>query len=606
MVHMMFAIMYFQYASRNRENAGQPSGLNELSNRHYHYALSFFPQLMASHTLQDVQALTMISLHLRSFPKPGACWMLSATTLNLAIELGLHRSAKRWAPTTPKRSVLEIEMRKRIFWSIYTIHSIICGRMGRPMAIRHEDYDVEIPQALDDELLTADGVDDTRDGKCGFLVGIESFKVAILFTDLYNSIYTVKRSPSTYTDTVHRLEKRIQDWREQWPQELEVGDASSNEQGRVHAQYMHVSELEFRLLLRHPSISLTTSADFNEENLTKSMDASKKMLKHVKVIQRYKSLDTNWQAGALYVLAISTMLFGHWERVDKLSDDDIATLRQDMTDWLSIMGDVSELLGKSGLNNRPVPQRLTSSGSRKRLQNAVRMTIDKTLVSIEQHHSTKKAPIAPPPEKDGSVSQSATTASSQVKYDQYKLPERYTPHTGQPNGIMKGVNGQSGRRSGGNLTVAGEHEMPYAPTAPYPYLAPSSSYSNTQNAYAPTAFVGTEATTSASPQATAAAATAYLYPSPSSTTPVYPAAMPASFVGGPQMSWRTWAGSMAGNMPGNASPQEYLNSASALMQLGNDPSTATSAPATTSLQVEHSLEAAQSWPLMIFDGSPGV
>lgn len=217
--------------------------------------------------------------------------------------------------------------------------------MGRPMAIRHEDYDVEIPQAIDDELLTADGVDNTKVGKCGFIVGIQAFKVAILFTDLYNSIYTVKRSPSTYTDTVRRLEKRIQEWHDQWPQELKAGDASRDEQGRVHAQYMHICDLEFRLLLRHPSISMTTSTEFNEENLTKSMEASQKMLKHVKVIQKYKSLDTNWQAGALYVLAISTTLFGHWERVDQISEAGLATLRQEMDDWLSIMGDVSELLG---------------------------------------------------------------------------------------------------------------------------------------------------------------------------------------------------------------------------------------------------------------------
>ena len=343
---MVFAIMYFQYASRNGENASHSSGLNDLSNRHYHYALSFFPRLMASHTLQDVQALSLISLHLRSFPKPGACWMLSATTLNLAIELGLHRSAKRWAPMIPKRSILEIEMRKRIFWSIYTIHTIIGGKLGRPMALRHEDFDVEVPQAVDDDLLTADGIDDSRVGKCGFLVGIQSFKVTTLFADLYSNIYNVRRSPSTYIHTVRRLEKQIQDWYEQWPEELKVGETSRDEQGRVHAQYMHVSNLELRLLLRHPSISLTTSADFNEENLSKSMDASQKMLKHVKVIQRYKSLDTNWQTSALYVLAISTTLFGHWERVDQITEDSLTTLKREMNDWLSIMGDVGELLGK--------------------------------------------------------------------------------------------------------------------------------------------------------------------------------------------------------------------------------------------------------------------
>ena len=224
MVHMMFAIMYFQYASRNAENASHSSGLNDLSNRHYHYALSFFPRLMASHTLQDVQALTMISLHLRSFPKPGACWMLSATTLNLAIELGLHRSAKRWAPMLPKRSFLEIEMRKRIFWSIYTIHTIVGGKLGRPMALRHEDFDVEIPQAVDDELLTAEGIDNPREGKCGFLVGIESIQG---YYALHGSVQqhlhcqAISKHIHRYSPSIGKADRgvvramasRVEDWR---------------------------------------------------------------------------------------------------------------------------------------------------------------------------------------------------------------------------------------------------------------------------------------------------------------------------------------------------------------------------------------------------------
>lgn len=200
-----------------------------------------------------------------------------------------------------------------------------------------------------------------------------------------------------------------------------------------------------------------------------------------------------------------------------------------------------------------------------------------------------------------------------MKYDQYKLPEGYTPSANQVNGTISGANGQSNYRSAGGLTVATQHEMPYAPTANYSYLGPSSSFTSTQNAYAPTAYVGTEAASSVSQQATAAAAaTAYLYSDPSSSTnAVYQAAMPANFGAGPQMSWRTWADSMAGSMPGNAPPQKYINSASALMQLGNAQvgviqDGANNIPAATTLQVGASSGTAQPWPLMIFDGSNGV
>ena len=226
------------------------------------------------------------------------------------------------------------------------MHASVSGKLGRPMPLREEDFDVELPEPVDDELLTEDGIDISRQGKCDFLVAVELYKILPAILDLYRSIYSIKRSPTTYVENVKRLEKRFQQWHDQWPQEMKVGDESRDEEGRVHAQYLNISDLECRLLLRHPSLSLTTVAEFNEENLSICMDASRQILRHVKVLQKYKSLDTNWQSGALYMLAISTTLFGHWERADSVTPDELATLRRDMCDWLSIIGDVSELLGK--------------------------------------------------------------------------------------------------------------------------------------------------------------------------------------------------------------------------------------------------------------------
>jgi hypothetical protein len=118
---MVFATMFFQYAVRNPEATSQQAAMNHQSNLHYHYSLGMFYQLSCSHTVQDVQALALICGHLRNFPKPGASWMLTQTTLALAIELGLHRSAKRWAAEAMPNP-LDVEMRKRIFWSIMMIH----------------------------------------------------------------------------------------------------------------------------------------------------------------------------------------------------------------------------------------------------------------------------------------------------------------------------------------------------------------------------------------------------------------------------------------------------------------------------------------------------
>ena len=339
----MFAAMSYQFAQRAARNSTHKKELNQASNFHYHYALGFFPQLMTSHTLADVQALALLCIHVRNLPKPGASWMLTSMTLNLAIELGLHRSAKNWAPCVT-RNLLEMETRKRVFWSIIWIHVLVGGSLGRPMALKSGDWDVEMPEMIDDDLLSEDGIDRSKPGKCKFIAGIQNYKITPIYIDLYNDIYAVKRSPQGYEATVRSIERRLQNFNQELPQEMMDDSAPEKEIG-MHLQYLHLWQLHIRLLLRHPSLSLTSSARFNAENLTVCLDVSKKILHHVKLIQEYQCLDITWQTGALFVLAIATTLYGHWERKAQLNLENLNTLKNDMYEWLRIMSDMDGLLG---------------------------------------------------------------------------------------------------------------------------------------------------------------------------------------------------------------------------------------------------------------------
>lgn len=575
MVHTMFAIMYCQYATRAPKSADHQAELNRSSNFHYHYALGFFAQLVASHTLADVQALTMLCLHIRNFPKPGACWMITSIVLNLAIELGLHRSAKRWAPSN-ERSKLEIELRKRVFWSILLIHVIVAGNLGRPMALRSDDWDVELFDAIDDDLLSETGIDNSRAGNCNFLVGRQASRMIPIYMDLYNSIYSVKRSPQTYVNTVRRLEGRIRDWMEQWPQELREESASDNELGRVHSQHLAIWGLHARLLLRHPSLSLSTSSEFNSENLTICMEISQKMLIHVKQLQRYMSLDGTWQTTALYVLAVATSLFGHWERKDQMTPVTLAKLREDMDAWINIIGDMSILLG-----------------SGRRLQDAVRVAVDNTLNRLAQHLSTM-APSLPVSASDqyDSLSRTVTPSHTSAASSQPNVYETYST----PNGL---VNSHTHANTPRNMYLA-------APNNNEPIRTPQTFSSHAQ--YNFNAAYGSSSPTypSALP-ATAAAANAYMsaYPNQAAQhtrdfphNPTY-----GNFHSpGSSDSWRDWAGVMASNL--EPAP-EHINSASALMQLGGrgEDNAAQTIHSGVDMQYGNTLNraTAQVWPFNTFN-----
>ena len=622
MVHMVFAIMFFQYAARNWENAAQQQDLNMRSNLHYHYSLSHLCRLMTSHTLQDVQAMTMISAHVRNFPKPGPCCMIVGMTFNLAIELGLHRSAKRWATTTPKKNVLEIEMRKRIFWAILAIHVTISGKLGRPMALRSEDIDVEIPEAVDDELLHETGIDTSRPGTCGFLVGVEACKLTAIFLDLFNSIYAVKRSPHTYVETVRRLETRIRQWTEQWPAELTQESATIDQEGRVFALYLSMWSCEFRLLLRHPSLCLTASPDFNNENLGVSMEASRGMLQNVKQLQKYKSLDTTWYSAALYVLAVSTTLFGQWARKEQITSSDLATLKEDMASWLNILGEVGGLLGKSSTFMFAILHTDRTTGSGKRLQDAVRVTVDNTLGLLASLVASKTASSALSTANQNSSPGGSPSQSNHLSQD-YGNPSSYSSYPDPSNG----TNGHLADNLRNNnymapddpsMTGHASHPYPAAPQYSYPepnattlssyQTSPATFDSNPYPAVAAEALSSAQHPQTTPQQAAAVAANAFLYSNaPQHQSPAY--------ANGGSHQWRQWAGTMAGNQ---VEPQEYLNSASALMQLGgrNDQSAgANGAPVADMTGAQLAAAAAdanamsggagQPWPLMIFDIGQG-
>ena len=399
MIHMVFAIMFFQYSVRNLEDSSQQAYLNAQSNLHYHYALGMFYDLSCSHTLEDAQAMVLVCSHLRNFPKPGASWILSRVTVIFAMELGLHRSVKRWGGDSDV-SAYDAEIRKRIFWSILVISITLSGKLGRPMPFRLEDFDVEVPEPMDDEVMAEIDLPlSQRNGKCLHTIGLQAFKIHALFLGMFSTVYTVQRSPDTYVEAVHTLEAKVKEWRDGLPSELVTSSASNGQEARVFALYAELWGLEFRMLLRHPAVSMTQDAAFNAESMRICVECAGQMLVAAKQLQTFKSLDTTWYNSAVFVMAITTTLFAQWEKRNETTAADLATLRAEMDEWLNIMGDVGALLGISYPSPVSIPAKLTSSGSGTRLREAVRVVTDGTIGLLSRNLQSKAAEHAKSPSR---------------------------------------------------------------------------------------------------------------------------------------------------------------------------------------------------------------
>lgn len=592
---MMLATIMYQISVRN----DQPSMMDQ-SHKHYRYALSFAKDLLHSHSWQALQALSLVCHHMRNFPKPGAAWIAVSTTFLLAVELGLHRSTKAWAESS-KMDKLEVEMRKRIFWTLHALATNLSGKLGRPMPLSMDDIDVEFPEPLSDCLVGEEIQTPFR--QCSFHIGIHTAKYTVWSSELSRTIYAVRADARGYEDTVRRLENGIRRWREELPAEL--SDPSRAEPDHyIYALYLRFWQYEYQLLLHHPAVCRSTDPAYIESNLDKCLEASQKMLANADEMRKSRSLDIPWISTVVYIAAIFTTLFVSYQRREQISSVDMSKLRSDMNQWLEILGEAGKLLGMYDSCYSFSTQLTGLKGSGDKLKTAVSKIIERSLNTIN----------------DSIVKRTATESLARAAL---QTPQEQTPH---PN-------------YGSSSDFEHYHDPSVAPstdstvttgTAPYSNVPNGSSYTyvngsstgavpptpHANTSFVPQSYNGGEDTgmTSSHVAALAAAASGAppqrsnsIYAYPDGQTPT-PAPVPThgyahgySANGVASADWQQWSRT---NIQHPGPPGEFMNTATTLVALGGRDAAHQGPPPDASGAMDGTIPGQNSWPYMLFNAGP--
>lgn len=461
-LHMVLAMMLFQYSTRN-------AMANNWAD-HYRYAVSYLPKLMQERTLPNMQAIALICLHLRNFTKPGAAWFMSSLTLTLCIEMGLHRSVSAWSKSAPELDPLEIELRKRVFWSVLVIHCSISNKLGRPLAVRLEDFDVEFPKPIHDFTPAESQCDDWH--KCSFRVGCHNFKWVLVNLQVQSTIYSVRAPPHSYELTLQKLEKDLETFRKSIPIELSGGPETAQDD-RVCSLYLQFGAEELNLLIHHPAVCRTQSQEVMNKNLDICLEASSELLRIAQGMRALKGLDTTWLNATVWLSAMFVTLFTWHHRKDRITSAQLNELKSDMETWLGIIGDIGQMLG-----------------SGPRLQNAVRSIVYTAIDTISKDVAARTASAA--------VASAAMARTSPQTAPSETDPSNIQGYNAAPPGYTPVYTSDGG-------------PSPIDPNNPSPYLNSAEDPSLTSPAPYPAAV------------ATAAAAANFAYPDPSgSSVSAYP------------------------------------------------------------------------------------
>ncbi|KAL2870691.1 putative C6 transcription factor [Aspergillus lucknowensis] len=164
------------------------------------------PIALHSEDLTALRALLSLALYTQFASTGPSVWHVLGTALRLATSLGLHKSRQA-------TNLIDDEMSKRAFWSLYNFDRLIASTLGRPLGIADEDITVSLPRELNDDWTEAPGAS-------SMTIPIQVIRLRRIFSRIYRYLYSANQPPPSPTElslTLRRFRHELDDWRTSSP-----------------------------------------------------------------------------------------------------------------------------------------------------------------------------------------------------------------------------------------------------------------------------------------------------------------------------------------------------------------------------------------------------
>ena len=193
-----------------------------LADSFYLAALRYLEGAVKPMNVKTVQCFCLIGAYSLLTPTRTAVYYVVGLAVRLAQALGLAEEKTiiqgvNGQPATP----LEIDMRRRLFWSVMGMEYGLAHSMGRAscLATALDHIDVEWFQVVDDEYISKDGIDPHAPRSLKKWVCIHFCKMRLLQLEIRRKLYQKKR-PEPKDDTYpwfHEMEEKLIKWRDAIP-----------------------------------------------------------------------------------------------------------------------------------------------------------------------------------------------------------------------------------------------------------------------------------------------------------------------------------------------------------------------------------------------------
>ncbi|CAG8097417.1 unnamed protein product [Penicillium olsonii] len=213
--------------------------------------------------LEELQAVLLLASFALLRPVAPGLWYIVGVAMRLAVDLGLHyedgvgidsaakdgnQAQSRIDPRERGRREWVRDLRRRLWWCVYSFDRLVATCVGRPFGISDQAISTEFPSMMDDKYITKSGLLTPPDATPTYKhVAMHYFKLRLLQSEIhdvlqYQQVRAVRRRGSngaimphaelsssflhgfdSFRSWRHDVHRRLVEWQETAPTRTETG-----------------------------------------------------------------------------------------------------------------------------------------------------------------------------------------------------------------------------------------------------------------------------------------------------------------------------------------------------------------------------------------------
>ncbi|KAM3434249.1 hypothetical protein NHJ13734_006092 [Beauveria thailandica] len=268
-------------------------------------ALEVFPRVNIENSIQGLQCLLLLLVF--SLHSPCArfnVWYLNYQCLAAVLDLGLQRNIT----VESGISLLEQEMRTRIFWNCILLDRTVSTIMGRPIGLRDEACELRLPQEIEDAMLATPVQTSSADMKTlGIAYSIHLFRATKINSEIKYVANSIVREAPRYAyppqTNIHGWQNNVLRQLDDWLANIPSDSGYPNELMQLVCR-LRYHGLCLLLLRPSPAIPKPTA-----DALVRCQSSATESIRILDQMYRQNLLIHNWISLHGLVLSVLTLMY---------------------------------------------------------------------------------------------------------------------------------------------------------------------------------------------------------------------------------------------------------------------------------------------------------